>query len=93
MNIKNNIIEIKRRISEAAERVGRDPEEVRILGVTKKKSSEDIIEALKSGLHEFGENYAQEFRDKYNELDGKSRDIRWHFIGHLQKNKIKYVIG
>ena len=93
MGISENINSIRRKLVTTAERVERDPGEITVLGVSKKVRSEAIIEAYNSGLMDFGENYAQEFRDKYGLLSHDLKKARWHFIGHLQKNKIKYVIG
>ena len=93
MNIAKNIKRIKEKIAEAAIRAERNPEDIKLMGVTKKIKNEAITEAYKAGLLDFGENYAQEFRDRYKIFSEDYSDIRWHFIGHLQKNKIKYVIG
>lgn len=62
--------------------------EVTLVAVTKTKSIADILEAYKAGQRDFGENYVQELVDKYEALP---KDIRWHFIGHLQSNKVKYI--
>ena len=93
MGIAENINLIRQKLASTAEKAGRDPADITILGVSKKIKSELIIEAYNSGLTDFGENYAQEFRDKYGLLSQDLEKARWHFIGHLQKNKIKYVIG
>ncbi len=61
---------------------------VTLVAVTKTKSVSDIMEAYNAGHRDFGENYVQELVDKYETLP---RDIRWHFIGHLQSNKVKYI--
>lgn len=66
-----------------------EPYKARLVAVTKKKPSSDIIEAIQSGQHDFGENYVQELCDKREEVKGKAR---WHFIGHLQTNKVKDII-
>lgn len=76
------------RISGACQRAGRKPSDVRLVAVTKTVSADVIGEAYGIGQRDFGENRAQDLRDKAKELPG---DIRWHFIGHLQTNKIKYV--
>ena len=93
MSINNNLNNIRSRIKEAALRSGRKPEDIKLIGVSKRISNDLIVEAVNSGLTDLGENYAQEFRDKYEILDKNPGEIIWHFIGHLQKNKIKYVIG
>jgi len=93
MDINNNLKLVKARITEAAEKSGRDPGEITLVGVSKRISNVLIVEGIQSGLVDLGENYAQEFRDKYEILNPDHSEIIWHFIGHLQKNKIKYVIG
>ena len=93
MSIKSNIENVTSRIEKAALKSGRDASDVTLVGVSKRISNDLIIEGINSGLNNLGENYAQEFRDKYEILDREDSKINWHFIGHLQKNKIKYVIG
>lgn len=66
------------------------PNDVLLVAVSKVKPKEDIMEAYEASIRDFGENKVQEFADKYEELP---KDIRWHFIGHLQKNKVKYIVG
>jgi pyridoxal phosphate enzyme (YggS family) len=61
---------------------------VTLVAVSKTKPAEEILELYKAGQRDFGENYVQELVDKYEQLP---KDIRWHFIGHLQSNKVKYV--
>ncbi len=62
--------------------------EITLVAVSKTKPFEDILELYKLGQRDFGENYVQELTDKYEQLP---KDIRWHFIGHLQSNKVKYI--
>jgi pyridoxal phosphate enzyme (YggS family) len=81
---------LQARIAAACARAGRDPAEVRVVAVSKGVPNERIAEAYALGLRDFGENYWQEARTK---LDALPHDIRWHFIGHLQTNKVKYVVG
>ncbi|MCS7066496.1 MAG: YggS family pyridoxal phosphate enzyme, partial [Fimbriimonadales bacterium] len=81
---------VQARIEAACARAGRDPSEIRIVAVSKGVPVERIAEAYALGLRDFGENYWQEARTK---LDRLPHDIRWHFIGHLQTNKVKYVVG
>jgi pyridoxal phosphate enzyme (YggS family) len=64
------------------------PNEVTLIAVSKTKSNDEILELYEAGHRDFGENYVQELVDKYNALP---KDIRWHFIGHLQTNKVKYI--
>ena len=89
-NIKGNLERIKREISTICAEVGRDPAEVRILAATKTRTA-DIIDYLDEYalVDAIGENKVQEFREKYHAL----RNIPWHFIGQLQKNKVKYIVG
>ena len=82
--IKKNLEQIKDRINRAARRVGRDPDGVRLIAVSKKKSVDLINEAFACGHTVFGENYLQEASEKIEQLD---QGINWHFIGHLQSNK------
>lgn len=85
--IKENIEAIKIQISEAAMRAGRKPEEIMLMAVSKTKPLEDAVKAAECGVL-LGENYVQEFKDKFD----ASPMLPWHFIGHLQKNKVKYVV-
>ena len=93
MSLRDNIDEVERRIAEACRRSGRDREEVRLVAVSKKFPLTAILEAGRLGLRDFGENYAQELRDKAREAAGADRALSWHFIGALQRNKVKYVVG
>lgn len=81
---------IRQRIEAACARAGRDPAAVQLLAVSKKMPPEAIREAYALGLRHFGENYAQELRDKAETL-ADLRGLRWHAIGPLQTNKAKYV--
>ena len=87
--IRDNLEEVRKNISEACERTGRNPSEVTLLAVSKTKPVEMIRECMEAGQRAFGENYVQEIEEKYAVL-GKTAD--WHMIGHLQTNKIKYII-
>lgn len=87
--IPENIERIRQRIALACSRRGRNPLEVTVVAVSKTFSGEMIREAVRAGLHDVGENYVQELLGKREELAGE--DIRWHFIGHLQSNKVKYI--
>jgi pyridoxal phosphate enzyme (YggS family) len=94
MDLESNIKDINKRIKETAERVGRDPGDIRLIAVTKRVEPERIKQALRLGFNRFGENYAQEFRDKSKILENEAEGaIEWHFIGQLQKNKVKYILG
>jgi pyridoxal phosphate enzyme (YggS family) len=90
-DIAANLREIRERIARAAERAGRTADDVTLVAVSKRHSEAAIREAYAAGQRHFGENYAQELRDKAEALADLA-GIRWHFIGHLQKNKVKYVV-
>ncbi|MFH1653535.1 MAG: YggS family pyridoxal phosphate-dependent enzyme [Pseudomonadota bacterium] len=87
--ISRNIKAIFERIDRSARKAQFEPNKIKLVAVSKTKSPSMIKEAYDAGLRDFGENYAQELRDKSNELS--DLDINWHFIGHLQKNKAKYI--
>ena len=94
MNLKDKIDGVEQRIGEACRRSGRSRDEVRLVAVSKKFALAVILEANRLGLQDFGENYAQELRDKQRDAgDGTAGTLRWHFIGALQRNKVKYVVG
>lgn len=88
--IDQNIIEIQNEINDVCAKVGRDPSEVTLIAVSKTKPYTDIEEAMKSGCLDYGENKVQELDQKYDLLP---KDINWHMIGHLQRNKVKYLVG
>jgi len=83
------IAEVRERLAVAARAAGRDPAQVRLLAVSKTVAAERAREAILAGQLDLGENYAQELRDKARLVPG----ARWHFIGPLQRNKVKYVVG
>ncbi|MCR5737866.1 MAG: YggS family pyridoxal phosphate-dependent enzyme [Eubacterium sp.] len=88
--ILENIKEVQENINAACAKVGRDPSEVTLIAVSKTKPYTMIEEALKSGTLDYGENKVQEITEKYEILP---KNIRWHMIGHLQRNKVKYLVG
>jgi len=88
--ICHKIQEIEQRLARACERAGRKREEVLLLGASKYANAEKIREAYQCGVRAFGENRAQDFLKKFEEL--KDLPIDWHFIGNLQTNKVKYII-
>jgi pyridoxal phosphate enzyme (YggS family) len=90
MSIKDNYKKIIGNISKACQRVDRDPSEVQVMGVAKAQPTEKIEEAYKCGVRLIGENKTQEAEVHQAELD--SLDIKWHFIGKLQKNKINRIL-
>lgn len=94
-SIAENLNHVRRRIKAACERSGRTPEEVTLIAVSKTKPFSDVMEAWLAGATHFGENYVQELTQKIGmfEGNGKLGTINWHMIGHLQKNKVKYLIS
>lgn len=87
--IKENIKFVQNQIDRACERSGRDCKDVVLIAVSKTKPVSMVEEAYAEGIRDFGENKVQELTDKYEKMPG---DIRWHMIGHLQRNKVKYII-
>ena len=96
-DLASNLEKVRQEVAAAARRSGRRPEDVTLVGVTKTLPPETVALAASLGLRDVGENKAQEFRDKYAALQGNQvgagPGIHWHFIGHLQANKVKYLIG
>lgn len=92
MSIAARLDEVRGRIARAAERAGRAPGEVRLVAVSKAQPAAAIREAWEAGQRLFGENYVQELLAKQAELEGLE-GLAWHFIGHLQRNKVKNVVG
>jgi PLP dependent protein len=87
--IKENLLRVMERIERAARKVGRDPEEIKLVAVSKTVETARIKEAIEAGVAILGENYVQEAQKKIEEI---GRPVSWHFIGHLQSNKAKYAI-
>ncbi|SFA71639.1 hypothetical protein SAMN05216249_101176 [Acetitomaculum ruminis DSM 5522] len=87
--VKENLKEVISRVEAACKRSGRKPEDVTLIAVSKTKPIEMIEEAYSAGTREFGENKPQEMKEKYEVLP---KDINWHMIGTLQRNKVKYVV-
>ncbi len=87
--IKENIAEVEKKVAAACERSGRKREDVLLLAVSKTIDVDRIKEAVDCGLTSLGENKVQEIMDKY---DAMGPDVKWHLIGHLQTNKVKYII-
>ncbi len=86
--IQQNIAEIQQKINSAAQKSGRNQEDILLLAVSKTIDAERIQEAVDCGLTELGENKVQEILEKYEKL----KNVSWHLIGHLQTNKVKYII-
>nr|WP_296065145.1 YggS family pyridoxal phosphate-dependent enzyme [uncultured Mediterraneibacter sp.] len=87
--LKDQLQEVEKRIQAACDRAGRKREEVTLIAVSKTKPVETLQEAYDLGVRIFGENKVQELTEKYEALP---KDIHWHMIGHLQTNKVKYII-
>jgi len=87
--IEENIAKVQERIAAAARRAGRNPEEIRLVAVSKTVDREAIERAIKAGVKILGENYVQEVRGK---IEALGKDVSWHFIGHLQSNKAKAAV-
>jgi pyridoxal phosphate enzyme (YggS family) len=98
--IKENLLRVMERIEKAARRVGRDPEEIKLVAVSKTVEAARVKEAIEAGVSILGENYIQEAQKKIEEIGrpacterfGQGRSVAWHFIGHLQSNKAKYAV-
>ena len=87
--LKENYEEVQKKITEACKRAGRNREEVTLIAVSKTKPVEMLSEIYDLGERNFGENKVQELTEKEEVLP---KDIHWHMIGHLQRNKVKYII-
>lgn len=87
--VKDNYEFVKKQVMETAKNCGRDPGEITLIAVSKTKPLENIEELISIGVEDFGENKVQELCDKYEHV---SRPVRFHLIGHLQTNKVKYVV-
>lgn len=87
--LKENLQQVENRIAQACARAGRDRSEVTLIAVSKTKPVEMLQEVYDAGIRTFGENKVQEICEKYGKLPS---DIKWHMIGHLQRNKVRQVI-
>ena len=87
--IRENMDQVREKIEQACERSGRDVSEVTLIAVSKTKPLEMLQEAYEAGARDFGENKVQELMDK---IPNMPSDVRWHMIGHLQRNKVKYIV-
>ena len=98
--IKENLLRVMERIEKAARKAGRDPEEIKLVAVSKTVETDRVKEAIEAGVTILGENYVQEAQKKIEEIGrpacterfGEGRLVSWHFIGHLQSNKAKYAV-
>jgi len=89
--VADSLAQVRLRIVKAAEQYGRDPSTIRLVAVSKRQTAAAIREAYAAGQRDFGENYVQELQSKAEELADLT-DLRWHMIGHLQRNKAKLVV-
>ncbi len=87
--LQENLVQVEKNIETACQRAGRSRDEVTLIAVSKTKPVRMLQEAYDLGVRVFGENKVQEMTEKYEVLP---RDIHWHLIGHLQRNKVKYII-
>lgn len=88
MTVKDRYEIVLENIKKACERSGRNPEDITLISVTKTHGAELINEAIDAGAKDIGENKAQELCNKYDDV----KPVRWHFIGHLQTNKVKTIV-
>jgi pyridoxal phosphate enzyme (YggS family) len=88
MGIKENIEQVRRRIGEYEREAGRAQGDVLLIAVSKTRTPHEINEAIAAGVTDIGENKVQEILDKYDAV----LPVNWHMIGHLQRNKVKYII-
>lgn len=89
-DIKENLANVRKNIEDACKKVGRDVSEVTLITVSKTKPLSDLRIAYEEGSRDFGENKVQELVSKIDEMPS---DVKWHLIGHLQRNKVKYIAG
>lgn len=89
LNIKQNYLNVLKSVRQAAEDCGRNPDEITLIAVSKTKPIEYVKQAMEAGAIDFGENRPQELAEKYDTIN----KVRWHQIGHLQKNKVRHIVG
>lgn len=92
-SIADNLAAVREEIASACRKAGRRPDEVSLIAVSKTKSAAAVREAWEAGQRVFGESYVQEFLEKLEDPDLSGLPIEWHFIGHLQSNKVRQVAG
>lgn len=88
--LKENLANVEKNIEQACKNAGRSRDEVTLIAVSKTKPVEMLQEIYDENIRDFGENKVQELCSKMEQLPS---DIRWHMIGHLQRNKVKYIVG
>ena len=86
--LKENYESVKRRIAEAAKACGRTPESIKLVAVSKGRSTAEIEQLVKMGQKIFGESRSDELEEKFDNVEG----VEWHFVGHLQSNKAREVV-
>ena len=91
-NIVKNLAAINSEIEAAAKKSGRSPKGIQVIGVTKTVEPERIGQLIAAGVSHLGENRVQDFLPKYEALEQQNKTPTWHFIGHLQRNKVKFII-
>lgn len=89
-SIAQNLTRVWKRTEAAASRSGRTQKDICLVAVSKTATASEVEEAIKAGVTDVGENTAQEFLRKHQAIGSR---VKWHFVGHLQRNKVKYVVG
>lgn len=93
-DIADGLSNVQQRIADAATDAGRSPDEVTLVTVTKTRSAREVQQAIEAGATDLGENYVQELLSKKSAVSPKEdTELRWHVIGHLQRNKVKYIVN
>ena len=88
-SIRENFLQVQNQIRVAAEHAGREAHSIQVIAVSKTKPVSVILEAIDVGITDIGENRVQEAKDKYDQVD---RPVKWHLVGHLQRNKVKQAL-
>jgi pyridoxal phosphate enzyme (YggS family) len=92
-SVSSNLAAVREQIAEACRKAGRSEDEVTLIAVSKTKSAAAVREAWDAGQREFGESYVQEFLEKLEAPELAGLPLDWHFIGHLQSNKVRQIVG
>lgn len=87
--IQDNVVDVEKKIMAACNKSGRNREDVTLIAVSKTKPVDMMLEAIRAGIVHFGENKVQELCEKNDQI---KEELHWHMIGHLQRNKVKYII-
>ncbi|HED31032.1 MAG TPA: YggS family pyridoxal phosphate-dependent enzyme, partial [Prosthecochloris aestuarii] len=91
-SVAEHLSSIRSEIASICRNAGRNPEDIRLIAVSKTKPAELVREAIEAGQLDIGESYVQEFLEKSTDPLLQELPVRWHFIGHLQSNKVKYIV-